>query len=107
MTFAAVQKARQRTQTAREVVRPGKVMIAAKEYAAAVEILAAQPEQRSDGEGTVVAQRAVVRIRKTLLATAPARGVVIIIGDLSFTVDSTGGQNPSDISWVLHLVRLP
>jgi len=107
MTLNAVQKARQRTQASREVVRPGNVTIAAKSYAAAVEIQEARPEQRSDGEGTIIVQRAIARVRKSLLPTAPARGTAIGIGALNFTVESTGGQNATDIAWVLHLTRLP
>ena len=107
MTLTAVMKGRQRTQTSREVVRPGNAVIAGKSYAAAVDIQAAKPEQRSDGEGTIIVQRAVVRIRKTLLAAAPARGTVVGLGDLDFNIDDTGGQNVGDVAWVLHLTRLP
>lgn len=107
MTFAAVQKAQIRGQRAYETVRPGTVTIAGTDYVAAVEIMAAQPEQRSDGEGTVIAQRAVVSIRKKLLATAPARCTTVVLRGLSFTIESLGGQNVFDNAWVLRLVRLP
>lgn len=107
MTFAAVQKAQKRGQIAFETVRPGKVTIAGKDYVAAVEIMAAQPEQRSDGEGTVIAQRATACVRKTLLRVAPSRETMVITGGLNFTIASIGGQNVFDNAWVLHLVRLP
>jgi len=107
MTAAAVQLARRRKQTAAEIVKPLTAVIAGTSYACAGTILSVQPEQRSDGTGTVMAQRAIAIIRKTLLTTAPARETVVRLNSTDFTLDSIGGQNSFDVAWKLNLVRIP
>lgn len=107
MTAAAVQLARRRKQTAAEIVKPLTAVIAGTSYACSGSILQVQPEMRSDGTGSVMAQRAIAIIRKTLLTTAPARESVVKLNNIPFTLDSIGGQNSFDVAWKLNLVRIP
>lgn len=107
MTAAAVQLARRRKQTAAEIVKPLTAVVAGTSYACTGTILSVQPEQRSDGSGNVMAQRAIAIIRKTLLTTAPTHGTVVKLNSIDFTLDSVGGQNSFDVAWKLNLVRIP
>lgn len=115
MTLNAVLKARQRLQAGavglsgreggKEQLQPGTIVINGTSYVCAVEL--GKIQYRLD-EGTGNWKRLqplTATVKKTLLATAPAKKSVIVFGGANYQVDEVGGQNSADLVWVLKAER--
>lgn len=115
MTLAAVLKARQRRQSGalsasgseggKEQLQPGTINIGGTNYVCAVHL--GKIEYRMDeGSGNWKRlQPLIATVKKTLLATAPAKKSVIVFGGANYQVDGVGGQNSNDLVWILKAER--
>lgn len=110
-TAATVRNERLRGQAARDAHHAHTVFIAGVSYACEAFVGGIKLEQLADGSGYVQNQRVIVKIRKAILPTAPARGTQITIkaGTISIpaTVISIGGQSLSDVVHVIEANSLP
>lgn len=93
--------------TARVGMRPGSVIIAGVTYAAEVYVGPVESELHPEGAGTLLVQRIVARVLKTVLAAAPARQTVLMTQGLRFEVGKIEGQTAAEPAWVIHASRLP
>jgi hypothetical protein len=97
---------RTRGQDARDAHYGDRVTIGARSYTAELFRDGVKLEQHADGSGFAHVQRLTVKIRKSLLTTAPARGTILTAFDLSFSIESIAGQNITDPAWVIESTRL-
>ena len=100
---AALAAARQRHQGALAAVYGGTVVIGGTSYAAAVDC--GPVEWIETPGGSRRGQRAVCRIAKSDLATAPAKDASLTTSGVVYQVQSIGGRNARDVAWVVHCVR--
>ena len=87
-----------------EALWPATVTIASVEYAAECPRPPKEKASLAEGYGEIPDTR-VVRIRKTLLATAPALNTFLTMDSLQWQIRTLGGENLSSPVWVLGLER--
>ena len=115
MTLNAVLKARQRHQTGalgvtgreggKEQLQPGVIVIASVDYACSAYL---SPVQYKMDETTSLWKRwqtLTATVLKSLLATAPAKKSVITFNGADYQIDDVGGQNSTELVWVLKAER--
>lgn len=115
MTLAAILKARQRRQSGalsasgseggKEQVQPGTITIGGTNYACAVHLGKIEYRMDTDSSNWKRLQPLTATVRKSLLATAPAKKSVIVFGGVNYQVDEVGGQNSTDVVWILKAER--
>jgi len=115
MTLAAVLKARQRRQSGalsasgkeggKEQLQPGTISISGTNYECAVHL--GKVEYRMDAEsGNWKAwQTLTATVKKSLMPTAPAKKTVVVFKSVNYKVDDVGGQNSTDLVWILKADR--
>lgn len=102
----ALQAARRRHQSAIETHYGEKVVIAAQPYRAAVVLDPVRSEM--DEAGVWRKKQTIhVSVRKVLLPTAPARGVLIHYGGAEYKIHGEmGGVDARDVAWNITASRL-
>jgi len=100
---AALASARQRHEDALAAAYPGTVILSGSGYAAAINVGPVEwlPVEGGQARG----QRVTVRILKSLLATAPAKDVMVSVNGVQFQISTVGGRNAFDKAWVISAVR--
>lgn len=98
--------ARLRHLTATGAFVPVTITIGGVDYAGSGNI---SPEGYAIGAGGAmeIAQQAMFFLAKADYPTRPARGLMIEVNDLRFTVDLIGGDNEFDQHWSLRASRAP
>ena len=115
MNLAAVLKARQRLQQGalgatgheggKEQLQPATITIASISYVCAVELGKVRYEMDTESGNWRRLQPLTAFVRKTLLATPPDKKSIIVFKALNYQVDEVGGQNSTDLVWVLKAER--
>lgn len=104
MNAASLNKFSLRAAETGEALWPATVTIASVEYAAECPRPPKEKAALAEGYGEIPDTR-VVRIRKTLLATAPALNSFLTMDGLQWQIRTLGGENLSSPVWVLGLER--
>lgn len=116
MTLDAVLKARQRRQSGvlsatgaeggKEQLQPGTISIGGTQYVCAVHLgkIGYRMDEASGNWKRL--QPLVATVKKSLLATAPAKKSVIVFGGANYQIDEVGGQNSTDLVWILKAERM-
>lgn len=104
---SAVLARRIQTQQALQTHYAGTITINEVDYACQVHVGSVEYEQLPEGEGAKLIQRFVCTVLKTVLATVPARGTVLLHGGQRFQVGKTEGRSGAEPAWVVHAHRLP
>lgn len=107
MSPAAVREAALRHQSHAELHYAQTITLGARLIKAAVRLFAIRPELDPEGGGSIYVQRGEIDVRKTSLPVCPARGTLVTIDGVEFTIVSNGGQLQDNIAWCLQIMRLP
>lgn len=92
-------------QAVSEDAAPGSAVLAGLgTFACSATVGRLEPVELQDG-GTVIVQPLYLTIRKTLLATAPVRGLKVTCKNRPWKLNALGGDNDADAAW--HLICIP
>jgi hypothetical protein len=115
MTLNAVIQARHRLQSGvlgmsgreggKEQLQPGTITIGGTSYVCAVHLGKVEYRQNPDTGNWQRLQPLIATVRKALLAAAPGKKTVITFGGNQYQIDEVGGQNSTDLDWVLKSER--
>lgn len=105
MSPAAIAAAKRRHQASGESLRAGSFRIGTQDYNAAIVL---QPIERVQNDAGLweTKQKIRITVRKDVLPVPPVRKTEVVINGARYLVlGELGGQNASDIAWVIHAQR--
>lgn len=102
-----IEKARETQQATRERRSPGSIVINGTTYQGGGLYLGPVKEELSESGNWKPAQRMTIFIRKTRLATPPAKRTSFTCQGLRFGVDEVAGQSPTSLVWIIKGIRWP
>lgn len=103
----AHEKARELQQATRERRQPGSIVINGTTYHGGGLYLGPVKEELNEAGNWKPAQRMTIFIRKSRLATPPAKRTAYTCQGLRFGVDEVAGQSPTCIAWIIKGIRWP
>lgn len=103
MNPTAVAAAKARHQVSAELHRSGVFTMAGRDYTAAIVFKPIIREINPNSGLWESKQPIRITVRKTVLPTPPARKAEVVVKGVTYIVHGElGGQNASDIAWVIH-----
>ena len=103
----ALQNARERQQAKLELEQPGSLVFNGTTYSGGGLYLSPFRQEQNDSGNWAPAQRCTLHVRKTRLATPPAKRQTFTCSGQTWKVDEVGGQSPIDLAWIIKGVRWP
>lgn len=107
MSPAAIAKAKERQQASRELTSPGSIVWNSTTYRGGGLYLAPSREEQNDAGNWKPAQRMKIHVRKSLMATPPAKREKFTCSGHTWKVDDVAGQSATEIAWIIKAIRWP
>lgn len=101
MSFLALDQARERQQQAIDRAFGSTVTLSGTSYPAAVLVGRVEQVPKEDGSGWERVQDITAVVRKSRLPTPPVTKITLTYGSVPYLIESVGGQNSGDVSWVI------
>lgn len=99
--------AKERRQRTLELRQPGSIVIDATTYAGGGLYLGPYRAELNESGNWKPAQRMKIHVRKSVLATPPAKKQSFTCAGHTFRVDEVAGQSPHEIAWIIKGIRWP